>query len=349
MTGDADRAGPDTGLELLRLLLTTRSVEERLERLHRQGRVAGGLYRSLGQEAGAVGATSALERRDDGTGDVVAPPYRGCGVHLTMGATVEEILRQLTGVASSPSGGRDTGAGWSDLRRGLVGTVAPLGTMVEVMTGCALAFQLRGDRRVAMVFTGDGAASTGAWHEGVAFAAARRAPLVIVVENNQWAFSTRSTSEEDAFRRKGPGYGIETRSVDGTDVFAVRAESTDAVGRARSGGGVQLLELRYFRRSPHAPHDALEYVDPDELARWEARDPIARLREGLSQHGIEPSRLDSIRTGIEAAVEESAARVLLEEGPTGRTALEDVTSERPAASPWTRLRAPDPRHAAATG
>jgi len=348
MNGDVYPEGRDTGLEFLRLLLTTRSVEERLERLHRQGRVAGGLYRSLGQEAGAVGATFALERREDGTGDVVAPPYRGCGVHLTMGASVEEILRQLTGAASSPSGGRDTGAGWSDVGRGLLGTVAPLGTMVEVMAGCALAFQLRGDHRVAMVFTGDGAASTGAWHEGVAFAAARRVPLVIVVENNQWAFSTRSTAGDDAFRKKGPGYGIETSSVDGTDVFAVRAASADAVARARSGGGVQLLELRYFRRSPHAPHDASEYVDPEELAQWEARDPIARVRSALSHNGLEPSQLDAIRTDIEGAVEESAARILGEELPDGRTALEGVVSGRPVPLPWTRSQAPGPRHRAAT-
>jgi TPP-dependent pyruvate/acetoin dehydrogenase alpha subunit len=347
MTGDVDPVERDTGIELLRLLVTTRVVEERLERLHRQGRVAGGLYRSLGQEAGAVGATFALERRADGTGDVVAPPYRGCGVHLTMGATVAEILRQLTGAASSPSGGRETGAGWSDFRRGLVGTVAPLGTMVEVMAGCALAFQLRGDGRVAMVFTGDGAASTGAWHEGVALAAARRAPLVIVVENNQWAFSTRSTSDESAFPRKGPGYGLETSTVDGTDVFAVQEASADAVARARSGGGVQLLELRYFRRSPHAPHDALEYVDPEELAQWEARDPIERLREALSQRGLEPSQLDAIRTQIEGAVEESAARVLSEEAPDGQSAMEGVVSGGPVASPWTRQGATDSRRRAA--
>ncbi len=348
MTGELDGRERARGLELLRLLLTTRSLEERLDRLHRQGHVAGGLYRSLGQEAGAVGAAHALARREDGTGDVVAPPYRGCGVHLTMGATPEEVLRQLLGRGSSPSAGRDTGAGWSDPRRGLIGAVAPLGTTVEVLAGCALAFQLRGEGRVAMAFTGDGAASTGAWHEGVAFAAARRAPLVLVVENNQWAFSTRSTADRDAFLRKGSGYGLEVDSVDGTDVLAVRAASSEAVARARSGGGVQLLELNYFRRSPHAPHDGQEYVDPEELAAWEARDPIRRLLEALPPGRHDGSEVDRMRVEIESEVVETALRVIAEDAPPGSAALAGVFAGEEAPPPWTRRFPADARPSPAT-
>ncbi|HSM59972.1 MAG TPA: thiamine pyrophosphate-dependent dehydrogenase E1 component subunit alpha, partial [Longimicrobiales bacterium] len=285
MTSGSGAEGREGAFRFLELLLTTRGVEERLEALQRRGLVTGGLYRSLGQEAGPVGVALALERRDDGTGDVIAPSYRGCGAGIAFGASVEETIRQFAGRASAPSGGRDGGVGWSDLERGILGPVAPLGTMVEIMGGVALGFRLRGEARVALVLTGDGSTSTGAWHEGLAFASARRCPLVVVIENNQWAFSTRTAERARGFGAMAPAYGVDVSSVDGTDVFAVHAAACAAVARARAGEGVQLLEVRTFRRSGHAQHDALEYVDETELAEWARRDPIEKLRARILAEG----------------------------------------------------------------
>jgi TPP-dependent pyruvate/acetoin dehydrogenase alpha subunit len=270
-------------LELYYWMRLTRTLEERLVALYRQTKVVGGLFRSLGQEADAVGSTFALERRD-----VMSPLIRNMGSMLVKGATPLEILRQYMAKGDSPTRGRELNIHFGDLDRGFIGQISPLGDMVPVMAGVTLSFKLRGEDRVGLVYVGDGATSTGAFHEGINFAAVQRCPLVVVVESNQYAYSTPSWKQTAAKQMvdKGPGYGVATEQADGNDVLAVYDVTKRAVDRARAGGGVTLVELITYRRKGHAEHDNQSYVPEGEMEWWAANnDPIDRylavLRESL--------------------------------------------------------------------
>ncbi|HEX4683405.1 MAG TPA: thiamine pyrophosphate-dependent dehydrogenase E1 component subunit alpha [Gemmatimonadaceae bacterium] len=264
----------DQLLELYTWMRLTRTLEERLVALYRQTKVVGGLFRSLGQEADSVGSAYALERRD-----VLSPLIRNLGSMLVKGATPVEILKQYMAKADSPTRGRELNIHFGDTERGFIGQISPLGDMVPVMAGVTLSFKMRGEDRVGLVYVGDGATSTGAFHEGINFAAVQRCPLVVIVENNGYAYST-PTSKQTAARQfidKAIGYGVPGEQADGNDVLAVYAVTKRAVDRARAGGGVTLVELMTYRRKGHAEHDNQSYVPPGEIERWEREnDPLAR-------------------------------------------------------------------------
>lgn len=322
-----------------------RASEERLEVLQKQGHLTTNIYRSLGQEAGSVGAAYAMRRRDDGTGDVVAHTVREIGALFLFGATPLDLFRQYMGRRTAPSGGRDGNVHWSDYRRGFVGPVSPLGTMLGVMAGVTLSFRLRGEDRVGMVFAGDGASSTGAWHEGFGFAAAQRCPLVLMVEANQWAFSTPTSGNTrvTTFADKAPSYGIEAVSVDGTDVVAVYDATRAAVERARSGEGTQMVEMRYFRRRGHAQHDPQDYVDPEVLEAWERRDPLELYRARLvEERWAGEAEIERVRAEVEAEVVAAADQVIAEPQPNAEDATELVYTDVRIPVPWTRRTAADP-------
>lgn len=338
----------DAILELYRALCLTRAAEERLEFLQKQGHVTGGVYRSLGQEAGAVGAAFALERRTDGTGDFLAPTVRAAGALFLFGGDVLDFFRQYLARATAPSKGREANAKISDYQKGFVAPVSPLGTMLEVMAGITLSFKLRGEDRVGMVFYGDGASSTGAWHEGLNFAAVQRCPLILMVEANQWAFSTPTVKNTrlESFTEKAPGYGIGAESVDGTDVIAVFEAVSRAAAHARAGKGTQMVELRYFRRLGHAQHDAHEYVDPALTAEWEARDPIALFHARILERGWAPEEeLQTIQQEVDEQCRVAAERALSEPVPQGPDAVGDIYTDVLMPHPWTRADVPDLRNA----
>jgi pyruvate dehydrogenase E1 component alpha subunit/2-oxoisovalerate dehydrogenase E1 component alpha subunit len=332
-------------LALYDAMVWAREAEERLEVLHRQGHVGGGVYRSLGQEAGSAGAAYALRRRHDGTGDVLGQTIRATAAVFLFGGTPLEYFRQYLARSTSPTRGKEANVHWTDFGRGLLGPVSPLGTMVEVMAGITLAFRLRGEPRVGMVFYGDGATSTGAWHEGLGFAAAQRCPMILMVEANRWAFSTptREQTRVSSFVEKAPAYGIHAESVDGNDVVEVHGAVQGAAARARSGEGVQMVELRTYRRKGHAQHDSQAYVDPEELEAWEARDPLTRHEDRLVEEGVaDADALEERRRRIREAVLEAARTAVAEPLPSGETARSPVTARGSAATPWTRLDPPDP-------
>lgn len=331
--------------ELYGALCVTRAAEERLEVLQKQGHFAGGLYRSLGQEAGAVGAAYALRRRTDGTGDFLAPTVRALGALFLFGATPVDFFRQYLGRGTGPTKGRVSEIYWADYQRGFVGPVSSLGTMLGVMAGITLSFKLRDEDRVGMVFYGDGASSTGAWHEGLNFAAVQGCPLILMVENNQWAFSTptQRNTRVSSFTEKAPGYGIGAESVDGTDVLAVFDAVRRAVALARAGDGTRMVELRYFRRGGHAQHDPQDYVDPDVRAEWERRDPIDLFRTRLLANdwatedevvGLEKDAFERCRAAAETALAEPL--------PPGRDAMDDVYADVAPPPPWTRAESTAP-------
>src|SRR6266513_4332606 len=232
-------------LDLYYWMRLTRTLEERLVALYRQTKVVGGLFRSLGQEADAVGSCYALEKRD-----IMSPLIRNMGAMLVKGATPVEVLRQYMAKGDSPTRGRELNIHFGDTERGFIGQISPLGDMVPVMAGVTLTFKMRGEDRVGLVYVGDGATSTGAFHEGINFAAVQRCPLVVIVENNGYAYSTPTRRQTLAkqFIDKAIGYGIPGEQADGNDVIATYEVTRRAVDRARGGEGVSLVELMTYRR-----------------------------------------------------------------------------------------------------
>ena len=292
-------------LELYYYMRLTRSLEERLVNLYRQTKVVGGLFRSLGQEADAVGSAYALDRTK---GDILSPLIRNLGSMLVQGATPLEILRQYMAKGDSPTRGRELNIHFGDTVRGFIGQISHLGDMVPVMAGVTLSFKLRGQDRVGLVYVGDGATSTGAFHEGINFAAVQRCPLVVVVENNGYAYSTPTAKQTAAasFKDKALGYGIPGVRADGNDVVATYQVTKEAVDRARGGGGVTLIELLTYRRKGHAEHDNQSYVPSGEIERWaRENDPVDRyIRELQGKHGVSAEEL----AGVDARVTEEIDR-----------------------------------------
>jgi TPP-dependent pyruvate/acetoin dehydrogenase alpha subunit len=331
---------------LYRTMVMVLASEERLEILQKQGHLHGGLYRSLGQEAGPVGAAYALNPRTDGKGDVLAMTVRAIGALYVFGFTPLELFRQYLGRATGLTGGKEANVHCADYERGFIGPPSPLGIMVEVMAGVTLAFRMRGEERVGITFYGDGATSTGAWHEGITFASGQGCPLIVMVEANQWAFSTRTEryTRVKSFADKAVGYGIPGESVDGNDPVAVYDVVSRAAARARAGGGTQLVELRTYRRLGHAQHDPMEYMDKAELAEWEAKDPIARFRQRLLDEGwADANELDQVDREVHERVAADAEQAVAEPLPRGEDALTGVYADFVQRPPWTRRNPVEPR------
>ena len=299
-----------------------RSLEERLSTLHKQGKVGGGLYRSLGQEGESVASAYALE-----AGDVVSPLIRNSGAMLVKGATPLELFRQYMARGTGPTHGRDTNVHFADLEKGYIGNISHLGDMVPVLAGVALSFKLRGEPRVALVYIGDGGSSTGTFHEGIAFAAAQRVPLVVIVEHNAYAYST-PTSRQTAVERlatKAKAYGVPAETVDGNDVLAVYAAARRAIARARRGEGVTLIEVITYRRKGHAEHDDQRYQPQEELERWARNDPIGRYAARLKDEGwAGASELVAIDARVAAELDAAAAQAEREPLPQPESALGGV-------------------------
>src|SRR5437868_10545425 len=322
-------------LELYYWMRLTRTLEERLVALYRQTKVIGGLFRSLGQEADAVGSAYALE-----PGDVLSPLIRNLGSMLVKGATPLEILRQYMAKADSPTRGRELNIHFGDTDRGFIGQISPLGDMVPVMAGVTLTFKMRREDRVGLVYIGDGATSTGAFHEGINFAAVQRCPLVVIVENNGYAYST-PLSKQTAARQlvdKAIGYGIVGEQADGNDVIATYEATRRAVDRARAGEGVTLIELVTYRRKGHAEHDNQSYVPAGEIERWAAEnDPVDRYVKRLLEEGCEESELAAtdarVKDEIDRATEEAESSPM----PDPTDALVGIYADPPATAPlWFR-------------
>ena len=273
-------------LDIAYYLRLTRTLEERLVALFRQAKVIGGLYRSLGQEGESVAAAYALDFKQ---GDVVQPLIRNMGSILVAGARPADIIRQYMAKGDSPTRGRELNIHFGHPERdGFIGQISMLGDMIPVMAGIALAGRMQKKNLVALAFIGDGGSSTGAFWEGMNFAAVQKLPMVVVVEDNGFAYST-PTSKQTAARTladKAYAFGCAGETVDGNDVFAVYDAAKRAVDRARSGGGVTLLEVKTFRMKGHAEHDNQAYVPPQLIEEWKEKDPVARFERALIEDGI---------------------------------------------------------------
>jgi len=299
------RLAPEQMLELYRYLKMTRMVEERLVNLYRQTKVVGGVFRSLGQEATAVGTCYALEQQD-----FISPLIRDLGSVLVKGIRPREIFAQYMAKAWGPSEGRDLNIHFGDLEKGFIGPISHLGDMIPVMTGVALGARMQGKSIVCVAYIGDGGMSTGAFHEGLNFAAVQKLPLIVVAEYNYYAYSTptvKQTAVKD-LAEKAAGYGIPGHIVDGNDIIACYEVTKCAADYARGGGGAVLIEAKTYRRKGHAEHDDQRYLPEGELALWEKRDPVDRYeRHLLSQNIATQEKLNDITAELQHEIDEDVA------------------------------------------
>ncbi|MBZ5644755.1 MAG: thiamine pyrophosphate-dependent dehydrogenase E1 component subunit alpha [Acidobacteriia bacterium] len=271
-------------LDLYYYMRLNRELEEQMVRLFRQNKIVGGVYSSLGQEAISVGTAYAL-----GPGDWIAPMIRNIGSLLVRGFKPRDILTQHMARYTSPTLGKDGTSHFGDLKtRHVISPISMLGDLIPVMTGIAMAGRYLGQKIVAMTWIGDGGASTGVFHEALNLAAVQKAALVLIVENNHWAYSTpteRQTALRDLADR-AKAYGIESAIVDGNDVVAVERATREAVAHAREGRGPVLIEAKTMRMRGHAQHDPAEYVPREMIEEWKRRDPLDRHEKFLTENKL---------------------------------------------------------------
>src|SRR5215831_2694754 len=266
-------------LELYRWMLLNRRMEQALENLYKQGKVVGGVYFGLGQEACSCASAYAL-----GPDDWFAPMIRNQGAQLVRGFHARDIMMQYMAKADSPTRGKDGTSHYGDIeKRNMVSPISMLGDLLPVMAGVSLGARLQGKELACLTWIGDGGQSTGVSYEGINFAAVRKLGLVLIVESNLWAYSTPSEYQVAVkdLANRAIGYGIPGVIVDGTDACQVYDATHEAVERAHRGEGPTLIEAKMMRMKGHAIHDAAEYVPKPLLEYWRKRDPLARLENYL--------------------------------------------------------------------
>ncbi len=313
----------DELLELYRYMRLNRRLDERLGNLYRQNQVVGGLYSSLGEEATSVGSAYAL--RD---GDYVAPMIRNLGALLVRGVRPVDVVAQYCARATGPTGGRDLNLHFGSVADGIIAPISVVGAMIPVVAGIALELKMHARPNVALTYIGDGGTSTTDFHEGINFASVHALPMILIVQNNGYAYSTPVSMQANVenLSVRARNYGIHGETVDGNNVLVVM----DAVRRARKlcveGGGPVLIETKTFRRKGHAEHDDAGYV-PDELRKhWEAKDPIEAMRRYLVARGTVSSEehLNEIDDKIEQKLETDVREALDAPFPEPDVHVEDV-------------------------
>jgi len=319
---------------LLRFMLLMRATEERALTLYRQGKVPGSYYDGRGQEATCVGAAFAL-----GAEDRACILHRDMGAHLVRGVPPGRILAQMMGREGGITRGRDGNMHFGDRKLGCVGMVSMLPDMALVACGMALAFQMRREPRVAMTWFGDGSTANGQWHEAMNVAGVRKLPVVFVLENNQFAYSTPNDLEfaVDPVERAAT-YGFPGVKVDGNDVEAVFEAAAEACERARVGGGPTLIECETMRMHGHGAHDDMRYVPAEMLEEWSKRDPIEAYTAKLRADGID---VEAIEKSVAEVLERETEWALAQPMPDPATTTDDVFADADpelgdGQAPWSR-------------
>jgi TPP-dependent pyruvate/acetoin dehydrogenase alpha subunit len=305
---------------LLRAMLMMRGLEERAMTLYRQGKVPGSFYDGYGQEAVSAGAAFAM-----GPADRLCILHRDLAAHVIRGVTPERILAQYLGRETGITRGRDGNVHFGDFRLGCVGMVSMLPDMMLVATGMAMAFKLRGERRCAMTWFGDGSTSRGDFHEAMNWAGVQKLPVIFVLENNQYAYSTPLDKQfaVDPVERAA-AYGFTGVTVDGNDVEAVFEAARSARQRALEGDGPTLIEAVTMRMHGHAAHDDMKYVPKEQVEEWRKRDPVERQEARLRELGVD---IDELRAAVQAEIDAATEAALATPMPDPRGARAGVFCE----------------------
>ncbi len=290
-------------LEIYRYMLLNRRMEQALENLYKQGKVVGGVYFGLGQEACSCASAYALDKDD-----WFAPMIRNQGALLVRGFRARDTMMQYMAKADSPTKGRDGTSHFGDIvERNMVSPISMLGDLIPVMAGVALGARLQGREVACLTYIGDGGQSTGVTYEGINFAAVKDLGLVLIVESNHWAYSTPSEMQYRVkdLAERAIGYGIPGVIVDGTDACQVYDATREAVERAHQGKGPTLIEAKMMRMKGHAIHDAAEYVPKPMFDYWRRRDPITRFGHYLmnDKKWLTVAQSQELMAGVDREIE----------------------------------------------
>ncbi len=275
-------------LKLYYFMRLTREFEESILKLYRQGKIVGGAYTGNGNEATAVGSAFALEKQD-----YLFPMHRDMGAHLVKGQSLRNLMLQHLARGNSLSKGRDGTGHYADPKLRIYGNISHLAAMIPMACGVALASKLRKEKSVVLTYIGDGGSNVGDVHESLAMASVMKLPLVLIIENNQFAYSTPVAKQKamEKYSDRAIGYGIPGFTIDGTDIDEVYSTCKQAVERARGGEGPTLIESVTMRMHGHSAHDGAEYVPKTLLAEWKKKDPIQRIEKLLIDKKILTSKI----------------------------------------------------------
>src|SRR6266699_3706744 len=307
-------------IEIYRFMLLNRKMEGALENLYKQGKVVGGVYFGLGQEACSCASAYALDQDD-----WFAPMIRNQGSLLVRGFAARDTMMQYMAKADSPTRGRDGTSHFGDIeKRNMVSPISMLGDLIPVLSGVALGARLQGRNLAVMTYIGDGGQSTGVTYEGINFAAVQNLGLVLFIESNLWAYSTPSEMQYRCkdLADRAIGYGIPGVIVDGTDACQVYDVAHEAVERAHRGEGPTLIEAKMMRMKGHAIHDAADYVPKPMLEYWRKRDPIARFENYLVKvkKWLSPQEHQKLIAEVEAYLEQERELAVNSPMPAPETA-----------------------------
>ncbi len=290
------RLEQDELLQVYYLMRLTRAIEDRTRTLFLQGRVVGGVYTAQGHEATTVGAAMML--RD---GDYIVPQHRDLGMHLTRGTSLRAVMSQWLARGNSPTLGRDGQLHIGDIHHGIAPSISMLGESLPVACGIGLTLKMRKRSTIVLAPCGDGATSTGPFHEALNFAAVQKLPIVFIIENNGYAYSTPNAIEfaVQNLADRALAYGMPGESIDGNDVLVVMETIARAVEYARGGSGPMLVECKTFRVRGHSEADKADYVPKELRDEWLAKDPIPRFERYLHERDI---LTDAKKAELEAKV-----------------------------------------------
>ncbi len=310
-------------LTMLYDLKLVRAFEERLSILSRQGKVLGGVFSGIGQEAIVVGTTFGLRRED-----WIAPLHRDLGAYLVKGITPNVLMAQIFGKTGGLSKGKDPYLHSGDNELGIFGSTSMLGANLPVACGIAYVFKyFQKTDNVAVAYFGEGAANVGDVHEAMNVAAVHKLPVVFVCENNLYAYSTpfeKAFAIEDVSERAA-AYGFPGVTCSGNDLLAAYQATQKAVARARAGDGPTLIECKTYRWHGHSEHDKPFYRSEEEFLEWKSRDPIPRFELYLKERGLyTPQAAEHVERQITETIDEAVAFAEASPYPPPEEALTDL-------------------------
>ena len=309
-------------LEIFYYMKLSRECDNAILRLYKQGKIVGGAYTGNGNEATAVGSAYALEERD-----YLFPMHRDLGAHLVKGQTLRNIFLQQFGRANSLTRGRDGTGHYADPSLRIYGNVSHLSAMIPVAAGVALAASMRKEDAVVLNYIGDGGSNVGEFHEGLNMAAVMKLPLVLIIENNQYAYSTPVAKQYAAQKLsdRALGYGIPGVTIDGTNVMLVYETCRKALDRARRGEGPTLIETITMRMHGHSASDDASYVPKEMLEEWRKKDPLDRFERILTADRVMNEKVKTdMEEKIRREIDEAIAFAIESPHPDGSEASEGV-------------------------
>jgi pyruvate dehydrogenase E1 component alpha subunit/2-oxoisovalerate dehydrogenase E1 component alpha subunit len=304
----------DTTLAAYRFMLLARLLDDKYAALYRAGKIHGGVFLGRGQEALSVAIGISLKKTD-----IFAPLIRDAAGRLAFGETILDAVRTFLGSSLGPMRGRDGNVHRGRPLEGQLPMISHLGAMISVVNGMLFARRLKKNSgTVGAACIGDGATSTGSFHEALNQAAVEKLPLVLIVADNQYAYSTPTSLQFacENLADKATGYGVESHSVDGTDLSACLKIVGDSVAKARAGNGPQLIVAKLLRLCGHGEHDIAEYVDPKLKNSPLGRDCLKIAEEFLlRQKWADASQLANLRNEVIREIEEAIAQAQREPAP----------------------------------